>query len=282
MLVAGERGGQKFDEVLSAPRPVRVAAMPAPPTTPRGTSPGPAAAADEQSSLPAHGAGGVGACASSAASLSPQGFAPRRSTALSAAVRPPRAPGSSTSVLNLPSGRTTAPPRGPSDASRLSPTPAGATRRGRRGARSSTTRRGRCGSRTPTRRTPGRRDYYPEQAEVDHQALVERLVAEFEDGWALSHERRGAAAGPRAVPGRGAGVLVAARGAPHPVAAADQRVGAADRSRRPGAAARRAADRPRRARLRRSLPRVPGRDHRDEAAAVRGVDVPPARRSSRR
>ena len=33
---------------------------------------------------------------------------------------------------------------------------------------------------------PGRGHYYPEQAEVDHQALVERLVAEFEDGWALS------------------------------------------------------------------------------------------------
>ena len=57
VVVAGERGGQKFDEVLSAPRPVRLAAMPAPPTTARDTSPGPAAQADRQASLPAHGAG---------------------------------------------------------------------------------------------------------------------------------------------------------------------------------------------------------------------------------
>ena len=57
MVVAGERGGQKFDEVLSAPRPVRLVAMPAAPTTPRDTSPGPAAPADRQSSLPAGGAG---------------------------------------------------------------------------------------------------------------------------------------------------------------------------------------------------------------------------------
>ena len=33
---------------------------------------------------------------------------------------------------------------------------------------------------------PGRAHYYPERTEVDHQALVERLVAEFPDGWALS------------------------------------------------------------------------------------------------
>lgn len=33
---------------------------------------------------------------------------------------------------------------------------------------------------------PGKAGYYPEQAEVDHQALVERLVADFPDGWALS------------------------------------------------------------------------------------------------
>jgi hypothetical protein len=33
---------------------------------------------------------------------------------------------------------------------------------------------------------PGRAHYYPERAEVDHRALVERVVAEFEDGWALS------------------------------------------------------------------------------------------------
>jgi predicted nucleic acid-binding Zn ribbon protein len=57
VVVAGERGGQKFDEVLAAPTPVRLAAMPAVPTTPRDTSPGPAAPADQQSSLPAAGAG---------------------------------------------------------------------------------------------------------------------------------------------------------------------------------------------------------------------------------
>jgi hypothetical protein len=56
-MVAGERGGQKFDEVLSAPRPVRLVAMPAAPTTARDPSPGPAAPADRQSSLPAGGAG---------------------------------------------------------------------------------------------------------------------------------------------------------------------------------------------------------------------------------
>lgn len=33
---------------------------------------------------------------------------------------------------------------------------------------------------------PGRAGYYPEGAEVDHQALIARLVAEFPDGWALS------------------------------------------------------------------------------------------------
>ena len=33
---------------------------------------------------------------------------------------------------------------------------------------------------------PGRAHYYPEQTEVDHRALVERLVGEFEDGWAVS------------------------------------------------------------------------------------------------
>ena len=44
VVVAGERGGQKFDEVLSASRPpARLAVMPAPPTTARDTSPGPAA-----------------------------------------------------------------------------------------------------------------------------------------------------------------------------------------------------------------------------------------------
>ena len=42
VVVAGERGGQKFDEVLSAPRPSTwPTVMPAPPTTARDTSPGP-------------------------------------------------------------------------------------------------------------------------------------------------------------------------------------------------------------------------------------------------
>jgi hypothetical protein len=60
VVVAGERGGQKFDEVLSAPRPPsRLAVIPAVPTTPRDMSPGQAAPADRQSSLPARDAGGV-------------------------------------------------------------------------------------------------------------------------------------------------------------------------------------------------------------------------------
>jgi hypothetical protein len=106
VLVAGERGGQKFDEVLSAPRPVRLAAMPAPPTTPRDTSPGPAAPADQQSSLPAGGAGeGTLRLCDRCGRPLPQGFVPRRATALSAAVRPPRAPGSGTSVPSLPPRR---------------------------------------------------------------------------------------------------------------------------------------------------------------------------------
>ena len=33
---------------------------------------------------------------------------------------------------------------------------------------------------------PGKAFYYPEKAEVDHASLVDRLVAEFPDGWALS------------------------------------------------------------------------------------------------
>ncbi len=58
VVVAGERGGQRFDEVLSAPRSLtRLTVMPAAPTTLRDTSPRPAAPADEQSSLSDLGAG---------------------------------------------------------------------------------------------------------------------------------------------------------------------------------------------------------------------------------
>jgi hypothetical protein len=58
VIVAGERGGRKFHEVLSAPRPLtRLTVMFAAPTTPRDTSPRPAGPADEQSSRPARRAG---------------------------------------------------------------------------------------------------------------------------------------------------------------------------------------------------------------------------------
>ena len=60
VIVAGKRGEQKFDEVLSAPRPpTRLTAMPPTLTTARDTSQEPAAPADEQSSPPARGAGEV-------------------------------------------------------------------------------------------------------------------------------------------------------------------------------------------------------------------------------
>src|SRR5450755_4940124 len=58
VVVAGERGGQKFDEVLSPPRPPsRLTVMPTAPTTLRDMSPGSAAPADQQSSLPARAVG---------------------------------------------------------------------------------------------------------------------------------------------------------------------------------------------------------------------------------
>ena len=81
---------------------------------------------------------------------------------------------------------TTAPPPGPGDVSRSSPMPAGATRRGRprREVLDDVSRSMRFAYADPP--YPGKAGYYPEQAEVDHGALVERLVAEFEDGWALS------------------------------------------------------------------------------------------------
>jgi hypothetical protein len=60
VVVAGERGGQKFDELLSAPRPPsRLTAMPTVPITLRDTSPGPAAPADQQSAEPVRDVGQV-------------------------------------------------------------------------------------------------------------------------------------------------------------------------------------------------------------------------------
>ena len=77
VVVAGERGGQKFDEVLSAPRPpARLTVMPATPTTARDTSPGPAAPADEQSSPPARGAGEVSRVCEQCGEPMPAGLRP--------------------------------------------------------------------------------------------------------------------------------------------------------------------------------------------------------------
>ncbi len=56
VVVVGERGGQKFDEVLSAPRPsTRLTVMPAAPAALRDASPGPAAPEDRRASLTARG-----------------------------------------------------------------------------------------------------------------------------------------------------------------------------------------------------------------------------------
>ncbi len=57
VVVAGDRGGQKFDEVLSAPRPARLDVMPAAPGKLRDTSPGPATRAGQDTAAPAVGAG---------------------------------------------------------------------------------------------------------------------------------------------------------------------------------------------------------------------------------
>jgi hypothetical protein len=58
VVVAGERGAQRFDELLSVPRPpTRLSVVAAASITPRDTSPGPAAPAVEQSSLPARDVG---------------------------------------------------------------------------------------------------------------------------------------------------------------------------------------------------------------------------------
>jgi hypothetical protein len=59
VVVAGERGGEKFDEVLSAPRPpTRLTVIAAAPAALRDTSPGPVASADQQTP-PARDAGEV-------------------------------------------------------------------------------------------------------------------------------------------------------------------------------------------------------------------------------
>jgi hypothetical protein len=64
VVVAGERGGQKFDEVLSAPRPARLAVMPAAPGNQRDASPGPAIRTGQDTAAPALGAGQAsGSCA---------------------------------------------------------------------------------------------------------------------------------------------------------------------------------------------------------------------------
>lgn len=38
---------------------------------------------------------------------------------------------------------------------------------------------------------PGRAHLYPEQTEVDHAELIDRLIANYPDGWALSTDSRG-------------------------------------------------------------------------------------------
>ena len=102
VVVAGERGGRRFDEVLFVPRPLTRLTATAPPTTPRDTSPRPAVLADQRSSLPARGAGEALRVCEHCGDRSPLGFAPRRATAQSAAGRPPRAPGSGSSLPSLP------------------------------------------------------------------------------------------------------------------------------------------------------------------------------------
>ena len=85
--------------------------------------------------------------------------------------------------------RTTVP--GPSDTSPASATPARATRRRspRREVLDDASRAMRFAYADPP--YPGKAHYYPEREDVDHQALVERLVGEFGDGWALSTSAAG-------------------------------------------------------------------------------------------
>jgi hypothetical protein len=77
VVVAGERGGRKFVEVLSASRPpARLSVMAPTLTTARDTSPGPADPADEQSSPPASGAGEVSRVCEQCGGLMPAGLRP--------------------------------------------------------------------------------------------------------------------------------------------------------------------------------------------------------------
>ena len=77
VVVAGERGGPKFDEVLSPPRPPsRLTVMPTAPTTLRDTSPGSAAPADRQSALPARDVGEVSRVCEHCGGSIPEGLRP--------------------------------------------------------------------------------------------------------------------------------------------------------------------------------------------------------------
>jgi hypothetical protein len=77
VIVAGDRGGRKFDELLSAPRPpIRLTVMPAASITPRDTSSGPAAPADRQSSLPARDVGEVSRVCEHCGGPVPEGLRP--------------------------------------------------------------------------------------------------------------------------------------------------------------------------------------------------------------
>jgi predicted nucleic acid-binding Zn ribbon protein len=77
VVVAGERGGPKFDEVLSPPRPPsRLTVMPTAPTTLRDTSPGSAAPADRQSALPARDVGEVSRVCEHCGGPIPEGLRP--------------------------------------------------------------------------------------------------------------------------------------------------------------------------------------------------------------
>jgi hypothetical protein len=77
VVLAGERGGQKFDELLCVSRPPsRLTVMPAESITPRDTSPGPAAPADEQSSLPARDVGEASRVCEDCGGPIPEGLRP--------------------------------------------------------------------------------------------------------------------------------------------------------------------------------------------------------------
>ncbi len=77
VVVAGERGGQKFDEVLSAPRPpTRLTVTPAAPAVLRDASPGPAAPEVRRASLPARGAGDTSRSCAHCCGPMPEGLRP--------------------------------------------------------------------------------------------------------------------------------------------------------------------------------------------------------------